>query len=104
MLDYICIFTKGGTLLWALSFVGTLKGDPVNTLIRACLLEERAGQSAFEYIIPSGGAYTLKWALNNVRWGAGGPGGMGRGSVGLWLRAAVRTRMWVQVAGITWRK
>lgn len=64
MLDYVCIFTKGGSLLWALSFVG-LKGDPVNALIRACLLEERAGQSAYEYIIPSGGAYTLKWTLNN---------------------------------------
>ncbi|KAL4418883.1 hypothetical protein ABPG77_010052 [Micractinium sp. CCAP 211/92] len=65
MLDYVCIFTKGGTLLWALSFVGALKGDPINALIRACLLEERAAQSAYEYIIPSGGAYTLKWTLNN---------------------------------------
>lgn len=45
MLDYFCVFTKGGTLLWALSFVGSLKGDPINTLIRACLLEERAAQS-----------------------------------------------------------
>ena len=74
MLDYFCIFSKGGTLLWALSFVGSLKGDPVNALIRGCLLEERAGQAAYEYIVPSGGAYTLKWSLNNV--GAGrGPGG-----------------------------
>jgi hypothetical protein len=67
MLDYFCIFTKGGTLLWALSFVGSLKGDPINTLIRACLLEERAAQSSYDYIIPSGGAYALKWSLNNVR-------------------------------------
>lgn len=65
MLDYFCVFTKGGTLLWALSFVGSLKGDPINTLIRACLLEERAAQSSFDYIIPSGGAYALKWSLNN---------------------------------------
>ena len=72
MLDYFCIFSKGGTLLWALSFVGTLKGDPVNALIRACLLEERAAQSSYDYIIPSGGAYALKWSLNNV--GAGGWG------------------------------
>ncbi|EFN56873.1 hypothetical protein CHLNCDRAFT_21935 [Chlorella variabilis] len=64
MLDHVCIFTKGGSLLWVLSFVG-LKGDPINTLIRACLLEERAGQSSFEYIIPSGGTYALKWSLNN---------------------------------------
>lgn len=67
MLDYFCIFTKGGSLLFTLSFVGGLKGDPVNALIRACLLEERAGQSSFEYLIPSGGAYSLKWTLNNVR-------------------------------------
>lgn len=66
MLDYVCVFTKGGSLLWALSFVG-LKGDPINTLIRACLLEERAGQSSFEYVIPSGGTYAVKWSLNNVR-------------------------------------
>jgi signal recognition particle receptor subunit alpha len=67
MLDSVAVFTKGGTLLWVLSFV-SLKGDPINTLIRACLLEERAGQSSFDYVIPSGGTYTLKWSLNNVRW------------------------------------
>lgn len=77
MLDYVCIFTKGGTLLWALSFVGALKGDPVNALIRACLLEERAAQSAYEYIIPSGGAYTLKWTLNNVGAAGKAPGSAG---------------------------
>lgn len=66
MLDHVCVFTKGGSLLWALSFVA-LKGDPINTLIRACLLEDRAAQSSFEYIIPSGGTYALKWSLNNVR-------------------------------------
>lgn len=76
MLDYFCIFTKGGTLLWALSFVGgSLKGDPINTLIRNCLLEERAAQSSFEYLPPAGGAYTLKWSLNNVRSSVGGAGG-----------------------------
>ena len=70
MLDYFCIFTKGGALLWAMSFTTVLKGDPVNTLIRACLLEERTGDSSFGYTSPSGGAYTLKWTLNNVgAWG-----------------------------------
>ena len=66
MLDYFCIFTKGGSLLWAMTFAAALKGDPVNALIRTCLLEERAGQAAFSYTSPSGGAYTLKWSLNNV--------------------------------------
>ena len=76
MLDYFCIFTKGGALLWAMSFTA-LKGDPVNTLIRACLLEERTGESSFAYTSPSGGAYTLKWTLNNVRTGAGAGAGAG---------------------------
>lgn len=26
---------------------------------------------SFDYIIPSGGAYALKWSLNNVRWADG---------------------------------
>lgn len=65
MLDYFCIFTKGGVLLWAMSFTA-LKGDPVNSLIRTCLLEERSGEASFAYTSPSGGAYTLRWALNNA--------------------------------------
>lgn len=64
MLDYFCIFTKGGVLLWAMSFTA-LKGDPVNSLVRNCLLEDRTGESSFSYTSPSGGAYTLKWVLNN---------------------------------------
>ena len=76
MLDYFCVFTRGGSLLWAVSFAAALKGDPVNSLVRTCLLEERAGQSSFNYTSPSGGAYTLKWSLNNVRWvGVGGGSG-----------------------------
>ena len=88
MLDYFCIFTKGGTLLWALSFVGSLKGDPINTLIRACLLEERAAQSSYDYIIPSGGAYALKWSLNNVSplLAAGLSAAASRLPPGCWLR------------------
>jgi signal recognition particle receptor subunit alpha len=64
MLDYFCIFTKGGVLLWAMSFTA-LKGDPVNALVRTCLLEDRTGETSFPYNTPSGGAYTLKWSLNN---------------------------------------
>jgi signal recognition particle receptor subunit alpha len=65
MLDYFCIFTKGGVLLWAMSFT-TLKGDPVNALIRTCLLEDRTGESSFVYTSPTGAAYSLKWTLNNA--------------------------------------
>ena len=66
MLDYFCVFTKGGVLLWAMSFA-PLRGDPVNALVRTCLLEERSGEREFAYTSPAGGAHTLKWALNNVR-------------------------------------
>ncbi|KFM28829.1 Signal recognition particle receptor subunit alpha [Auxenochlorella protothecoides] len=65
MLDYFCIFTKSGALLWALSLT-TVKGEPVNALIRECLLEERTGDTTFSYTSPSGAAYNLKWALNNA--------------------------------------
>ncbi len=39
MLDSFCIFTKGGALLWTIQ-LAALRGDPVNALIRTCLLEE----------------------------------------------------------------
>ena len=64
MLDHFCIFTKGGVLLWAVSFA-VLKGEPINALVRACLLEDRTGESSFNYTPPSGGYYALKWRLHN---------------------------------------
>ena len=66
MLDTFCIFTKGGALLWTIQ-LAALRGDPVNALIRSCLLEERLGESSFSYTPPSGSAYTMKWTLHNVR-------------------------------------
>ena len=47
MLEAINIFTKGGMILfsWSLSFA-SLKGNPVEALIRTCLLEERSGEEA----------------------------------------------------------
>lgn len=64
MLDSFCIFTKGGALLWTMQ-LAALRGDPVNALIRTCLLEERLGESSFSYTPPSGSAYTMKWTLHN---------------------------------------
>ncbi|KAL3151898.1 hypothetical protein ABBQ38_012859 [Trebouxia sp. C0009 RCD-2024] len=64
MLDAFCIFTKGGALLWTMQ-LAALRGDPVNALIRTCLLEERLGESSFSYTPPSGSAYTMKWTLHN---------------------------------------
>ena len=75
MLDSFCIFTKGGALLWTIQ-LAALRGDPVNALIRTCLLEERLGESSFSYTPPSGSAYTMKWTLHNVNivcWGKQAP-------------------------------
>lgn len=68
MLDYVCIFTKGGALLWTWSLMSgnALRGNPVDALIRNWLLEERSGESSFSYTPPSGAAYSLKWTLHNV--------------------------------------
>ena len=51
MLEYACIFTKGGALLWTWSLVSGsgLRGNPVDALIRTCLLEDRSGESSFTY-------------------------------------------------------
>ena len=44
MLDAVQIFTKGGMILFSWSLgLATLKGNPVDALIRTCLLEERSG-------------------------------------------------------------
>ena len=69
MLDYVCIFTKGGALLWTWSLVSgaALRGSPVDALIRNWLLEERSGESSFAYTPPQGAAYSLKWTMHNVR-------------------------------------
>ena len=66
MLDYFAIFTKGGALLWAFQLTA-LKGDPVNALVRECLLEDRSAERSYTYNAGAGGGYTLKWSFNNVR-------------------------------------
>ncbi len=69
MLDYVCIFTKGGALLWTWSLVSgaALRGSPVDALVRNWLLEERGAESSFAYTPPTGAAYSLKWTMHNVR-------------------------------------
>ena len=66
MLDYFCIFARGGALLWTYQLTA-LKGGPVDALIRNCLLEERVGDKSYNYKPPQGASYTLKWTLHNVR-------------------------------------
>jgi signal recognition particle receptor subunit alpha len=65
MLEQFLIFTRGGLVLWSCLEVGkALKGSPVDALIRTCLLEERAGDSSFQYDT-AGAGYTLKWRFHN---------------------------------------
>lgn len=63
MLDAFYIFTKGGIVLWSFS-LAALKGNPVDALIRSCLLEERTGDSSYAYTTEHT-AYTLKWSFHN---------------------------------------
>ncbi|XP_010525780.1 PREDICTED: signal recognition particle receptor subunit alpha [Tarenaya hassleriana] len=65
MLEQLLIFTRGGLILWTCKEIGNaLKGSPIDTLIRSCLLEERSGAVSYNYDAP-GAAYTLKWTFQN---------------------------------------
>ncbi|RZC87587.1 hypothetical protein C5167_036125 [Papaver somniferum] len=65
MLEQLLIFTRGGLILWTCKELrDALKGSPIDTLIRSCLLEERSADSSYHYEAP-GAAYTLKWTFNN---------------------------------------
>uniref|UniRef100_A0A7N0TGY6 SRP54-type proteins GTP-binding domain-containing protein n=1 Tax=Kalanchoe fedtschenkoi TaxID=63787 RepID=A0A7N0TGY6_KALFE len=65
MLEQLLIFTRGGLILWTCKELGNaLKGSPIDTLIRSCLLEERSGAASYSYDAP-GAAYTLKWTFHN---------------------------------------
>ncbi|BAT76171.1 hypothetical protein VIGAN_01413800 [Vigna angularis var. angularis] len=65
MLEQLLIFTRGGLILWTCNhFTNALKGSPIDTLIRSCLLEERSGAASFTYDAP-GASYCLKWTFHN---------------------------------------
>jgi hypothetical protein len=65
MLDYFAIFTKGGALLWTWQ-LAALRGNPLDALVRTCLLEERSGEASFSYTPTGASPYTLKWTFHNV--------------------------------------
>jgi len=65
MLDAFVIFTRGGSVLFSEQLVA-LRGEPVEALVRDCLLTERAGGAAFTYAA-DGAAYALKWAFHNEK-------------------------------------
>ncbi|OIS97224.1 PREDICTED: signal recognition particle receptor subunit alpha-like [Nicotiana attenuata] len=65
MLEQLLIFTRGGLILWTCEELGNaLRGSPIDTLIRSCLLEERSGAASYNYDVP-GAAYTLRWTFHN---------------------------------------
>ncbi|XP_051130962.1 uncharacterized protein LOC127251344 [Andrographis paniculata] len=65
MLEQLLIFTRGGLILWTCKELGNaLRGSPIDTLIRSCLLEERSGDASYNYDAP-GASYTLKWTFHN---------------------------------------
>jgi signal recognition particle receptor subunit alpha len=65
MLEQLLIFTRGGLILWTCKELGNaIRGSPIDTLIRSCLLEERSGAASYNYD-PPGASYTLKWTFHN---------------------------------------
>ncbi|KVI11723.1 AAA+ ATPase domain-containing protein [Cynara cardunculus var. scolymus] len=65
MLEQLLIFTRGGLILWTCKELGNaLRGSPIDTLIRSCLLEERSAAASYNYDVP-GASYTLKWTFHN---------------------------------------
>ncbi|KMT09121.1 hypothetical protein BVRB_6g132280 [Beta vulgaris subsp. vulgaris] len=65
MLEQLLIFTRGGLILWTCNELSNaLKGSPIDTLIRSCLLEERSGLASYNYDAP-GASYTLRWTFHN---------------------------------------
>ncbi|MED6147542.1 hypothetical protein PIB30_044801 [Stylosanthes scabra] len=65
MLEQLLIFTRGGLILWTCRELGNaLRGSPIDTLIRSCLLEERSGAASYNYDAP-GASYSLKWTFHN---------------------------------------
>ncbi|WJX91246.1 hypothetical protein P8452_73055 [Trifolium repens] len=65
MLEQLLIFTRGGLILWSCKELSNaLKGSPIDTLIRSCLLEERSGAASYNYDAP-GASYSLKWTFHN---------------------------------------
>eukprot|EP01097_Dermamoeba_algensis_P002510 TRINITY_DN1998_c0_g1_i2.p1 TRINITY_DN1998_c0_g1~~TRINITY_DN1998_c0_g1_i2.p1 ORF type:complete len:254 (-),score=62.31 TRINITY_DN1998_c0_g1_i2:1176-1937(-) len=59
MLESVLIFNKFGIVLWSKEYA-LLRGKPVHKLIKTFLLEERAGQAAFQ-----DERYTVKWLPAN---------------------------------------
>ena len=61
MIDQVVVFSTTGVVLWTRTFSAT-RGDPINSLIRDVLLQERGGRDEFMY-----DAYRVRWVSDNKR-------------------------------------
>ena len=59
MIDKFVIFSKTGIVLWS-KLLAPLKADPVSTLVKTVLLEERSGAKSHNLE-----DYTLQWTFAN---------------------------------------
>lgn len=59
MLDYFCIFSTNGLVLWSKSFC-ELQGNPVNKMIKEVILAERSNEKKY-----MDNDYMVKWTLSN---------------------------------------
>ena len=59
MIDEIAIIHKGGLVLWR-HFFSSVKGNPINQLIKTVLLEDRAGETSCIH-----DTYKVQWLLEN---------------------------------------
>ena len=62
-MDYFCILTRGGVVLYSKSWTGALKGSPhpVDDLVSSVLLQDRLGLQTY-----NSGAYSMRWLLDNT--------------------------------------
>lgn len=60
MIDKFIIFNKHGVVLWSKSLGANVHSEPVTRLIHDVLLEEKKGETVFEYE-----NYALKWTFAN---------------------------------------
>ena len=62
-MDYFCVLTAGGVVLYSKAWGGALKGHPhpVDDLVSKVLLEERRALQTY-----NSGTYSLRWHLDNA--------------------------------------
>jgi hypothetical protein len=58
MIDFFCIFTTGGVVLWYKAFLGELKFDLVNLFIRNILLQDKAQKQSYNF-----SEFCIKWTI-----------------------------------------